>query len=41
MDTLHQPPVSDETLPARIAKFREAVDEAAQWYGLPPEPWAA
>jgi len=42
MDTLTQPTDSD-SLAARIAKVREAIEEAETWYagGLPPEPWAA
>ena len=42
MDTLQQPTDSD-TLATRIAKVREAIEEAETWYagGLTPEPWAA
>jgi len=42
MDTLHQPTDKD-SLATRIAKVREAIEEAEAWYagGLPPEPWAA
>jgi len=42
MDTIHETPVSD-SLAARIAKVREAIEEAETWYagGLTPEPWAA
>ena len=42
MDTLHQPTDKD-SLVTRIAKVREAIEEAEAWYagGLPPEPWAA
>ena len=42
MNTLTQTSVSD-SLAARIALVREAIEEAETWYdgGLTPEPWAA
>jgi len=42
MDTIHEP-TDSASLAARIAKLREAIEEARPWYhgGLPPEPWAA
>ena len=42
VNTLTQPTDSD-SLAARIAKVREAIEEAETWYdgGLTPEPWAA
>ena len=42
MDTLQQP-TDNDTLATRIAKVREAIEEAETWYdgGLTPEPWAA
>ncbi len=47
MDTLAQPPDSDEPPPdavpyfRRLAEFHEAAELAAAERGLPPEPWAA